>query len=58
MATKFRNLTALNDKLFIFPTSYSKAKNENTMPCLRKLPSTLITNKLGFGKTFDNKNVR
>ena len=27
----------------IFPTSNSKAKNENTIPCLRKLPSTIIT---------------
>ena len=50
MATKF-GLTALNSKLFIiyylfiFSTSYSKAKNENTTPCLRKLPSTKITMK-------------
>ena len=29
----------------IFSTSYSKAKNENAIPCLRKLPSTKITNK-------------
>ena len=29
----------------IFSTSYSKAKTENTIPCLRKLPSTKITMK-------------
>ena len=27
----------------ISPASYSKAKNQNTMPCLRKLSSTKIT---------------
>ena len=27
----------------IFLTSNSKAKNENTIPCLRKPPSTIIT---------------
>ena len=42
MATKF-NLTALNVKLF--STSFSKAKNENTISCLRKLLSTKITMK-------------
>ena len=42
MAAKFC-LTALNG--LIFSTSYSKAKNENTIPCLRKLPSTKITMK-------------
>ena len=29
----------------ISPASYSKAKNQNTMPCLRKLSSTKITMK-------------
>ena len=45
MATKFR-VTVLNGtpgSYLISPTSYSKAKNQNTMPCLRKLSSTKIT---------------
>ena len=35
--------TVLNGKLFLSPTSYSKAKNQNTVACLRKLLSTKIT---------------
>ena len=42
METKF-DLTVLNGKLFYLLTSYSKAKNEIKIPCLRKLPSTKIT---------------
>ena len=38
MATKF-GVTVFNGKL-ISPASYSKVKNQNTMPCLRKLSST------------------
>ena len=39
-------LTALcRVNYLIFSTSYSKAKKENTIPCLRKLPSTKITMK-------------
>ena len=45
MAANF-GLTALNGKLFnLFNLIYSKAKNKNTIPCLRKLPSTTITMK-------------
>ena len=32
----------------ISPASYSKAKNQNTMPCLRKLWSTKITMKTAW----------
>jgi len=42
MATKF-GVTVFNGKLAISPTSYSKAKNQNTMRCLCKLSSTKIT---------------
>ena len=43
MATKF-GLTVFNGKLFklISPASYSKAKNQTTMPYSRKLFSTKI----------------
>ena len=47
MATKF-GVTVINGTLvryFISQASYSKAKNENTMRCLRKLSSTKITMK-------------
>ena len=42
MATTF-GVTVFNGKFLISPTSYSKAKTQNTMPCLRKLSSTKIT---------------
>ena len=32
----------------ISPASYSKAKNQNTMPCLRKLSSAKITMKTAW----------
>ena len=43
MATKF-GVTVFNGKLLklISPASYSKAKNQTTMPCSRKLSSTKI----------------
>ena len=45
MATKF-GVTVFNGiRYLISPASYSKAKNQNTMPCLRKLSSTKITMK-------------
>ena len=37
--------TALSSNLLIFSTSYSKATNENIIPCLRRLPSTKVTMK-------------
>ena len=40
MATKYLMVSYL-----ISPASYYKAKNQNTMPCLRKLSSTNITMK-------------
>ena len=40
MATKYLMVSYL-----ISPTSYYKAKNQNTMPCLRKLSSSKITMK-------------
>ena len=39
MATKF-GVTVFNVSYLISPASYSKAKNQNTVPCLRKLSST------------------
>ena len=42
MVTKF-GVTVFNGKSAIYPNSYSKAKNQNTMPCLCKLSSTKIT---------------
>jgi len=42
MATKF-GVTVFNGKLAISPTSYSKVKNKNTMPCVCKLSSTKTT---------------
>ena len=43
MTTKF-GLTAFYGNLFNLFNLIFKAKNENTIPCLRKLPSTKITN--------------
>ena len=40
MATKYLMVSYL-----ISPASYYKAKNQNTMPCLRKLSSSKITMK-------------
>ena len=46
MSTKF-GVTVFNKTVsyLISPASYSNAKNQNTMPCLRKLLSTKITMK-------------
>ena len=44
MATKF-GVTEFNGSYLISQASYSKAKNENTMPCLRKLSSTKYHNE-------------
>ena len=41
MATKL-GVTEFNESYLISPTSYSMAKNQNTMSCLRKLASTKI----------------
>ena len=43
MTTKF-GLTAFDGNLFNLFNLKFKAKSENTIPCLRKLPSTKITN--------------
>ena len=42
IATKF-DVTVFNGKLLIFLTCNFEAKNQNTMPCFRKLSSTKIT---------------
>ena len=47
MATKYLMVSYL-----ISPASYYKAKNQNTMPCLRKLSSTKITMKTMKHLTF------
>ena len=39
-ATKFGSTDLIISHL-IFPTLYSKAENQNTMPCLQKLSSTV-----------------
>ena len=44
MATKF-GVTVFMVSFLISPALYSKAKNQNTMPCLRKLSSTKIAMK-------------
>ena len=42
MATKF-GVIVFNGKLSNLSSLYSRAKNRNTMPCLRKLSSAKIT---------------
>ena len=44
MATKF-GVAVFNGEVLISPASYSKAKNQNAMPCLRNLSSTKIRNE-------------